>query len=62
MFSSPLSSPGKLKIAFNVEQLPARLWQSEGLGRERSGLASGWIDRAAAQVQLTGINQKVGMY
>ena len=57
--SSPLSSPGQLKVALNVESLPARFWScgggggcgDGGLQAERLGLASGWLEKAAALAQ-----------
>lgn len=42
-----------------MERLPARQWKGAGLGRERRGLASGWLEKMARTVRETGVAQKV---
>ena len=60
-YSSP-SGKGLLKLAFNVERLPQRMWTNaltpqleaghEGCGEwQRKGLATGWLEREAAKAQ-----------
>ena len=55
--SSPLVDPWRLKIAFNVEELPTRPW----LKAERLGLATGWFHSVAIPQLNSGQTVKVHM-
>ena len=55
MSSSPLVDPGKLRILFNVEELPSRSW----LKGERQGLATGWFSNVAVPQLNSGTPVKV---
>ena len=45
--SSPLVTPKHLRIAFNVVELPTRVWC---VGKRRLGLATGWFERVTTDI------------
>ena len=58
LHSSPLVDPGRLKIVFNVEELPRRVWLKE----ERWGLATGWFSNVAVPQMTSGKLVQVRMW